>query len=115
MAELIGEIEWYRGDSYPLEITIKNAKTKAVIDITGYSFILTVDSLKDPPDDSTKIFDVAGVLPAPTTGVVTFTPPSVDTNFAAGNYYYDIQMTTLGGDIRTIAKFKWKQTQDISK
>jgi len=114
MAKLIGEIDWYRGDSYPLVLTIKDKATKSVIDITGYSFILTVSSIEDPIDDTTKIFEVNGVLDNdPTTGVVTFTPTQTD--FPAGTYYYDVQMTDASGNIRTIAKNIWNQTQDITK
>jgi hypothetical protein len=112
----LGEITWYRGDSYPIELTIKDASTSAVIDITGYSFLLTVDSLAEPPDDTTKVFEVAGVLDAdPTTGKVSFTPTSVNTDLAATTYYYDIQMTDISSNIRTIAKNKWKISQDITK
>jgi len=116
MSELIGIIEWYRGDSYPLELTIKNKSDGEVIDLTGYSFILTVDTLKTPPDDTTKVFEVAGVLDAdPSTGKVSFTPTTTDTNIDPASYYYDVQMIDSSGHIRTIAKNKWKLLQDITK
>lgn len=116
MANLIGEITWYRGDSYPLELTIKDKATGLVIDITGYSFILTIDSLDKPPDDTTKQFDVVGVLDSdPTTGKVSFTPTNVDTDLEPATYFYDVQMTDASSNIRTIAKDKWKLKQDISK
>jgi len=115
MSELIGDIEWYRGDSYPLTLTIKSKSTKQAIDITGYAFKLTVSSTKDPPDDSTKLFDVDGDLDEPTEGKVVFTPTATNTDFVPGTYYYDIQMTDINSNIRTIAKYKWKQLQDISK
>jgi len=116
MANLIGEIDWYRGDSYPLELTIKDKATGMVIDITGYSFLLTVDTLQSPPDDTTKVFDVVGVLNGdPTTGKVSFTPTVTDTNKTPGSYFYDVEMTDASSNIRTIAKSKWKMLQDISK
>lgn len=116
MATLIGEIEWYRGDSYPLELTVKDANTKEVIDITGYSFILTIDTLKEPPDNTTKVFSVNGVLNVdPTTGKVSFTPTALNTAIDTGSYYYDVQMTDASIHIRTIAKNKWKILQDITK
>ena len=113
MAEL-SDIEWYRGDSYPKKITLKDGDG-VVIDITGYSFVLTVNSEKNPDDDTTKIFEVAGTLPAPTTGVVYFTPTAVNTDQDIATYYYDIQMTDASANVRTIAKHKFKITQDISK
>jgi len=116
MSSLIGEIEWYRGDSYPLELTIKNAATSAVIDITGYSFILTIDSLEKPPDDTTKVFEVTGDLDSdPTTGKVSFTPTALNTDQEPATYFYDVQMTDASSNIRTIAKNKWKMRQDITK
>lgn len=116
MTTLIGDIEWYRGDSYPLELTIKDQVTGEVIDLTGFSFMLSVNSLRDPPDASTLIFNVAGVLDAdPLTGKVTFTPTSTHTGIDPKVYYYDVQMTNTAGDIRTIVKHKWRILQDITK
>lgn len=116
MTTLIGEIEWYRGDSYPLDLTIKNKNDSTVIDLTGYSFILTVDTSSAPTTDATKVFEVAGVLNAdPTTGKVSFTPTALQTGITPKTYYYDVQMTDASGNIRTIAKNKWKIKQDISK
>ena len=116
MATLIGDIEWYRGDSYPLELTIKDKTSGLVIDLTGYSFLLTVDTLKEPPDDTTKVFDVIGVLDGdPTTGKVSFTPTAIQTAIDPAGYFYDVQMTDASNNIRTIAKNKWKILQDISK
>ncbi len=116
MSDLLGEIEWYRGDSYPIEATIKNKETGVVIDITGYSFILTVDTLKKPEDATTKVFSITGVLDAdPTMGKVSFTPTVSNTDIDPGKYYYDVQMTDSSGHIRTIAKDIWTILQDISK
>ncbi|RKZ36690.1 MAG: hypothetical protein DRQ49_17500 [Gammaproteobacteria bacterium] len=116
MATLIGEISWYRGDSYPLELTIKDKDSGSVIDLTGYSFILTVDTLKTPPDDTTKVFNVSGVLDGdPTTGKVSFTPSAIQTDIEPASYYYDVQMTDASSNIRTIAKNKFKILQDITK
>ncbi|MCP3685833.1 MAG: hypothetical protein GY861_24555 [bacterium] len=116
MADLAGEITWFRGDSYPFELTIKDSVTLLAVDITGYSFLLTVDSTKAPVDDSTKVFEITGVLDAdPTTGKVTFTPTTTNTNQVPTAYYYDVQMTDGAGNIRTIVKDVWKITQDITK
>ncbi len=115
MAKLLGKVEWYRGDSYPVELTIKNATTKAVIDLTGFSFVLTVDTLKAPPDDTAKAFEITGVIDDPTTGIVSFTPTVIQTDVPPKTYYYDIQMTDASGNIRTIAKNQFVILQDITK
>lgn len=116
MANLIGEIEWYRGDSYPLELTIKDKESGVAIDITGYTFKLTIDATKKPENEDTLLFAVDGVLNGdPTTGKVSFTPTVINTDQEPNTYYYDVQMTDASGNIRTIAKNKWKIIQDITK
>jgi hypothetical protein len=114
----IGSIQFYRGDSYPISLTIKDASSGEAIDISGYSFILTVDETKNPTDDSTKVFSVDGVVDADQTtnpGKVTFTPTTVNTSIAPQKYYYDVQMTDGDGNIRTIEKNTWFIEQDITK
>lgn len=113
---LIDNIEWYRGDSYPAEILVTSAATGDPIDLTGYLFTLTVNSSKNPVDESEKMFEVLGdVNVDPTTGKVSFTPTATDTDLDPKTYYYDIEMRDPAGHIRTIAKFKWKIIQDITK
>jgi hypothetical protein len=110
------EIEWYRGDSYPKGYVITDIDTQLPIDITGYSFKFTVDSRKNPTDETTKIFQVVGAPDIdPTTGKVTFTPSPSHTDIAPGSYYYDIQMIDPSLHIRTIRKDKFKVVQDITK
>lgn len=112
----IGNIEWYRGDSFPLELKLKDKATGLPLTITGYSFILTVDSVSSPSDASTNIFSVEGIVVGDgTEGKVTFTPTADDTDITPAKYYYDIQMTDPSSNVRTIAKYNFKITQDISK
>ena len=107
-------IAMYRGDSHPITFTLKNPVTTLPIDLTGSTFKLTVDTLKDPPDNTTKVFEVAGVLSTtPTDGVVSFTPTALNTA-VVGKYYYDVQMTT-GANIRTVIKSTFAITMDITK
>jgi len=118
MATIMGSVEFYRGDSYPLELTIKNKETKELIDLTGYSFLLTVDSLKTPIDALTKVFEVAGVVDPDqvvSTGKVTFTPTEVQTDITTKKYFYDVQMTDASAHIRTIVKDTFTILQDITK
>ena len=112
----LDDITWYRGDSFPIELTIKDKATGNAVDITGYAFKLTVDELQDPPDTSTKKFSVDGVLDGtPSTGKVAFTPSTTDTAILPADYYYDVQMTDASSNIRTIAKYKFTISQDITK
>ncbi len=117
---LIGDLEWYRGDSFPITLTVKTKTVDDVpgvpIDITGYTFLMTVNSVKDPTTIEHQMFQVNGVLDAdPTTGKVVFTPTTGQTDIPPAKYYYDVQMTDNAGHVRTVAKFKLVIRQDITK
>ena len=115
---LIGDIDYSRGDSYPYSIRIKDKATREYVDITGYTFILTVDPEKAPVDATNNIFDVVGVVDPDqvnNTGRVSFTPTEDDTD-NIGKFYYDIQFIDGSGNKRTFVKgFKFLIDQDISK
>lgn len=109
-------IKWYRGDSYPKGYVIVDEDTKLPIDITGYGFKFTVDSRKEPDDESTQQFQVVGAPDIDlASGKVTFTPSPSQTDIPPGSYYYDVEMTDSSSHIRTIRKDKFKLTQDITK
>jgi hypothetical protein len=118
MADLIGDINYSRGDSYPLSIRIKDKASKEYIDITGYTFLLTVDPSKSPEDSTGNIFQVIGVVdPDQVTnkGKVSFTPTQTDTD-NVGKYYYDIQFIDGVGNKRTFVRgFRFILGQDITK
>ena len=118
MAELIGDIEYSRGDSYPLSIRLKDKNTKEYVDITGYTFLLTVDPSKAPDDDINNIFQVAGVVDPDQVvnkGRVSFTPTELDSN-SVGKYFYDIQFVDLSAHKRTFVRgYKFNIDQDITK
>lgn len=110
----MSDLERMRGDTYADEFTIKNKKTKQAIDITGYSFLMTVDSTKEPVDETTQAYQIAGTIIDGPAGRVEFAPSSTQTD-RVGNYYYDVQMVDSAGRKRTIIKAKYKFTQDITK
>lgn len=108
-------IEYFRGDSYAKEFTLTDGDTNLAIDITGYTFVMTVDSLRSPATPSTtSMFSVDGVLTTPEEGKVSFTPTVVNTAQEPKEYYYDIQMV-IGATKRTIIKDSFTITQDITK
>jgi len=84
------------------------------IDISGTSFLLTVDPSAEPADDSANLYQITGSIINAAAGTVGFTPSSLQSAAAAGEYYYDIQWTN-GSTIRTIMKGKWTIRQDITK
>lgn len=115
MARATTSITMYRGDSYPITLTLTDGSTKLPIDLTGCSLMMTWDTLQDPPDDSTKIAEIVGVLDAtPTSGKVTFTPSITDTA-TVGVFYYDVQSTDADGNVRTVVKSTVTVKMDITK
>jgi len=116
MSEILKTLRMYRGDSYPISITISDSETGLAIDITGYSFKLTVNSDQNPTSITNQKFTVVGILDSdPTTGKVSFTPTSLNTDISPATYYYDIEMTDASNNIKTIAKSTFIILQDITK
>ncbi len=108
------EICWGRGDSDAKGFVVQDSAGVA-IDITGFSFKLTVSSDKDPTDQVNEQFSITGVLGSPTAGEVSFAPSISDTDIAPGTYFYDIEQTDGSSRIKTIIKGKAKIIQDITK
>jgi hypothetical protein len=111
-------INYFRGDSYPIAITVKDNLTGEPIDLAGATLTMTVDRRENPTDDTTKVFTISGATQTPTSsGRVLFTP-TTSNSANIGNFFYDIQMSTGSGPstiIRTIVKSKFFITQDITK
>ena len=109
------ELEYFRGDSYATVFTLTDRSTKLPINLVGYTFVMTVDSLNSPETSSTtELFSVDGVITSAVEGTVSFTPTVINTAQPPGKYYYDVQMV-LGSTKRTIIKDSFTITQDITK
>ena len=109
------ELEIFRGDSFPITMTLRDSETLEPIDLTGYSALMTVNSEQFPTDASNQLWQTAGALDAdPTTGIVVFTPSTSDTDQDPGTYFYDVQITN-GVTIRTVVKSTLDIKQDITK
>lgn len=103
-----------RGDTYADEFSVLSGTTGLVIDITGFTFLLTVDTEKNPLDATNNLYQLMGVITDASNGLVEFVPSSSNTDLL-GKYYFDIQMTDGAGRIRTIDKGFYKFVQDITK
>ena len=104
-----------RGDTFPFQLTIKDEDGVA-IDITGDTFLLTVDPSPAPTDAVNNLFQLAGVITDAPNGVVEFTPGAVEADQDPSVYFYDVQQTeAITGDIRTILYGQWEVVQDITK
>lgn len=104
-----------RGDTYPDVFSITLESTGEPLDITGYSFLLTVDPAKAPADDTNNLFQIVGVIEDAVNGQVSFAPSEVQSNQTPGTYYYDGQLTDADGNVRTFVTGKYKIVQDITK
>ncbi|OPZ07196.1 MAG: hypothetical protein BWZ07_03371 [Alphaproteobacteria bacterium ADurb.BinA280] len=110
----MSDLKRMRGDTYADEFIIKSPVTGQPINITGYSFKLTVDTNKDPVDDTTNVYSLNGVIVDAANGRVEFSPSDVQAD-QIGKFYYDVQMLDGSGRKRTIVKAKYEFTQDITK
>lgn len=102
-----------RGDTTPWTHTITfNA---AAVNITGYTYKLTVDPSKNPTDALANLFTLVGVVTDGPNGIVQFEMSAVQSDQTPKDYYFDIEQTDGSGKIRTIAKGVFTFEQDISK
>lgn len=107
-------INRFRGDTVPDVFFVKNATGQA-IDISGYSFKLSLNPSKAPVDALAQIYQLVGTIVDGPAGKVTFAPTLLQSNQAPGKYYYDVQMVDAGGLITTIALDSYTYHQDITK
>ena len=103
-----------RGDTYADEFTIKSASTGAPINITGYTFLMTLDPSKNPVDNTANIYQLTGTILDAAAGRVEFAPNATQAN-QLGTFYYDVQMVDGVPRKRTIVSGKYKYEQDITK
>jgi len=103
-----------RGDTLAFTFAVKDS-AGAAQNITGFSFLLTVDPNEDPTTSVANLFQLSGTITDAPGGIVSFSMSSLQADQTPNVYYYDVQMTDGGGKIRTIAKGKFEFRQDITK
>lgn len=108
------DVCWGRGDSDAKGFVIQDDAGVAV-DITGFTFKMTVNSDKNPVGQVNEQFSVNGVIGVAASGTVSFAPSISDTDIAPDKYFYDIEQTDAGGLIKTLIKGKCEIVQDITK
>lgn len=101
-----------RGDTDPDVFTVSKGRTPT--NLAGCSFKLTVNTLKEPVDNSTEVYQLVGIITDPASGQVTFRPTAEQAD-QVGYFYYDIQMVDSYGDIQTVVEGNYVYRQDITK
>lgn len=104
-----------RGDSPIVPIKITDS-AGVIIDITGYSFVLTVDPSPVPANDTNNLFQVAiSALVDGTSGIVQVPLSSANTDQTPNFYFYDFQVVTTALSKRTLLSGTFEIKQDITK
>jgi len=118
MSEITGgELERKRGDTRPDIINVTG-------DITGFSYLLTLNTHRNPNADidlgplvGMQLMQSVGVV-VPGVGIGQVIFPWTDANAdLPGNktYWYDVQQTDTAGKIGTIFKNKYRFYWDVTK
>lgn len=116
------EICRFRGDTKAVKRVITQDGSPSVVDISLFSFLMTVNTVKNPdigvsPVLGQQLFQIVGTITDGPNGKFEFeytaSPNPAELDF--GGYFYDMQMTDGAGIIRTIAKGKYTIKQDITK
>lgn len=112
MTPFVEDIKRTRGDTFPFDIYIK--LNGSVIDISGYTFLLTVHKSQAPDAGGSEEFQISPAIQDGPNGVIRVTLLPAEADIAPRRYYYDLQMTN-GASIRTVGKGAWIVEQDITK
>jgi hypothetical protein len=110
----MSDIERPRGDTYADEFVIKSKSTGLPINITGYTFVMTVDPEQYPEDSSNNLYSLNGTILDAPNGRVEFAPTVTQAN-QVGKFFYDVQMVDGAGRKRTVLRGKYTYKQDITK
>lgn len=102
-----------RGDTYADEWIIRSKATGQPKDISGFTFLMTLNKFKNPQSDEPFIYQLVGVVSAEV-GKVSFAPTPEQAD-RLGSFFYDIQMIDSAGKKRTIELNRYLYNQDVSK
>lgn len=103
-----------RGDTTPWTFTVQDS-AGAAVNITGFTYVLTVDPSDEPTDAVNNLFALTGTITDGPNGIVEFELSAVQADQTPSVYFFDLQQTDGSGKLRTIAKGEFEFKQDISK
>ena len=108
----MSDITRTRGDTYRIRRTVKSGGV--VVDITDWTFKLTISAVANPPDATDQVAQIAGVIDDAPNGVVDFTPVADDVNWVGRNFY-DIEAVDAASAIITLDDGQFILLQDKTK
>jgi len=110
-------ITYKRGDSRAIVFVLSDSATGTALDLTGYTLpVLAVNSEATPVDITNQLFTVSGVIDAdPTTGRISFSPTTTDSDQNPGTYFYDAQIIDPNSGKLTFVAGEFTIEQDIAK
>ena len=73
-----------RGDTYADEITVKSKATGLPINITGYTFTMTLDPEKSPATAANNLYSLTGTIVDAPNGRVEFAPSALQADQTPG-------------------------------
>jgi hypothetical protein len=113
----IEDIYYTKGDTtiIPFQVFEADGTTPHALDGSD-TFEFTVDPSQCPPDDTTKLFSVTGVITDAPNGKVTFSPTTLNTDKTKGKYYYDIEAVFITGPVtQTLMKGAFYLSGEITQ
>lgn len=105
-----------RGETYAEEFRLVDG-TGAPIDITGRSFILTVNALESPTDSDPDLYELTATITDASAALYEFPITQIQADSAAADYFFDIKMTYnpgTGNVTRVVGGGDWHIIQGIS-
>jgi hypothetical protein len=107
-------IKMFKRDTENIVVTVKDSAGVA-IDITGYTFWLTIKTLEAEADADAELQKEVTTHTTPTGGITTLPITSAESGaIEVGDYQYDIQMKSVSGDITTLIRGTFIIEQDIT-
>ena len=104
-----------RQDDFPIRMTLTDSAGVA-IDVTGFSFKFTVNTLENPPTPTTtEVFQSVGTIITALSGIIEFPLSVSDADQTPATYFFDAQLTDAAGKLKTFAKGKYVISQDVTK
>lgn len=108
------DIKYTRGDTIPMKFQLVD-ELDAAINVSGFTFLMTVDPEDEPEDTANNLFQLSGVITDAVAGEFQFAPTAVQSDQEIEVFHHDIQMIDGATKIKTIAKGKFEILPDITK